>query len=119
MESALRHLRHSTTMEMLAFPHLKQLCISLLQKEEVIICLAQKSSQHSPKQNSSDALYLCNTTLDELSDNDSLPCDDFCKETKAAEKTLYNILSQVQDVVIFLTSTAEEIITELNTKKRV
>ena len=97
---------------------LKQLCVTILQKEEVIIRLAQKSSQHYPDQNSSDASYSCDTTLDDSNDNDSLSCGVFHKETPVAEQTLYTVLSQVPDVLIFLTSTAQEIITELNQKER-
>ena len=97
---------------------LKQLCVTILQKEEVIIRLAQKSSQNYPDQNSSDPSYSFDTTLDDSNDNESLSCDVFHKETPVnVEQTLYTVLSEVPDVVLFLTSTAREIITELNQKR--
>ena len=94
---------------------LKQLCIIVLQKEEVIMHVTQKSSQlaHSGFDYLSESFE---TTSDNVTsfDNDDPDIAIEYVDQKQWFQSLYKLLLHVPDVVLVLSDTAEKLITELN-----
>ena len=94
---------------------LKQLCIIVLQKEEVIMHVTQKSSQlaHSGFDYLSESFETMSDNVTSF-DNDNPDIAIEYVDQKQWFQSLYKLLLHVLDVVLVLSDTAEKLITELN-----
>ena len=113
--SAQRRLQSLTKMAISLSEVLNELCIVVLQNEEVIMCVTQKSSQcaHSGCEYLSESFE---TKSDEVTslDNDEQHMSIENVNQKILFQSLYELLLHIPDVVLVLSDMAEKMIRELN-----